>query len=79
MRLTTVWTGTQTELEDILQAVRHNCTCQSTSPSQVQACPAHAMLLADQPGINRLLFMRRMAARLLIEEWTPSETEGGRG
>jgi hypothetical protein len=75
MRLTTVWTGAPEEFDDLLNAIRRNCTCPSARPSESPACPAHALLLAAPPAINRLLFVRRLAARLRIEEWAPSENE----
>jgi hypothetical protein len=36
-------------------------------------CPAHLMLTLDQRAVDGLLFMRRMAERLVIEEFALPE------
>ena len=63
------WYGTTEEAQALLHALREHCDCQVEEGRTVAACSGHAMLARDQRAINGLLFMRRMAARLLTEEF----------
>jgi hypothetical protein len=61
------WNGTSAEWRQLVAAIKRNCTCLPIG-AQVGACAAHR-LLADADVGNRLVFGRRMALRLLCEEF----------
>ena len=63
------WNGTTDEALALLHALRSNCECRTDEGRTVAPCASHAMLARDQRAIDGLLFMRRMAARLLAEEF----------
>jgi hypothetical protein len=52
----------------LLQAVQAHCECTLDRGRTVGTCAAHRMLACDQRALNGLLFMRRLAARLVAEE-----------
>jgi hypothetical protein len=62
-----IWHGTSTEWDELTEAVTHNCTCGARTYILAPRCAAHQML-DDQRVLDRLLFARRIAARLLREE-----------
>ena len=64
-----VWHGTRQESLELLHAVRQHCTCEMEQGRMVSTCAAHLMLVRDQRAIDGLLFMRRIAERLLAEEF----------
>ena len=70
-----IWHGTQQESFALIGAVAHNCTCQ-VGPDGVRTftCNPHRMLTEDQRALDGLLFARRMADRLLREEFARSQT-----
>ena len=53
----------------LLHAVRAHCQCPVEGGRTVATCSGHAMLARDQRAIDGLVFMRRIAARLLAEEF----------
>jgi hypothetical protein len=63
------WNGTTDEALALLHALRTHCECCVDNGRTVASCASHAMLARDQRAIDGLLFMRRMAARLLAEEF----------
>ena len=63
------WNGTTDEALALLHALREHCICEVSEGRTVAPCGAHRMLAHDQRAIDGLLFMRRMAARLLAEEF----------
>jgi hypothetical protein len=63
------WNGTTDEALALLQALREHCECRVDQGRTVASCAGHNMLARDQRAIDGLLFMRRMAARLLTEEF----------
>jgi hypothetical protein len=65
----TVWHGTRQESLELLHAVRQHCSCETERGLMLETCAAHRMLARDQRALNGLLFMRRMAERLLAEEF----------
>jgi hypothetical protein len=66
-----VWHGTEAQATALLRAIEHNCECTRTAAgARLQACAAHAMLIADQRALDGLLFVRSLAARLQAEEGT---------
>jgi hypothetical protein len=62
MRPSTSWPGTAVELGALLEAIDRYCSC------FVGRCAAHKLLLTDQATLDRLVFARRIAARLRREE-----------
>jgi hypothetical protein len=63
------WNGTPDEALALLQALRAHCDCRIEHGCTVAPCGGHAMLARDQRAVDGLLFMRRMAPRLLAEEF----------
>jgi hypothetical protein len=63
------WNGTTDEALVLLHALREHCECSVDNGRTVAICASHAMLVRDQRAVDGLLFMRRMAARLLAEEF----------
>jgi hypothetical protein len=66
---------------DLTEAVERNCVCQSASDGTDKiVCAPHRMLTEDQRALNGLLFIRRIAHRLRLEEHfavtTEARTEG---
>ena len=64
-----IWNGTTDEALALLHALRANCECRLDAGRIVAPCSGHSMLAHDQRAVDGLLFMRRMAARLLAEEF----------
>ena len=71
-----VWHGTQRECLELLYAVQRHCKCRVQNDRRRGACAAHAMLAHDQRAVDGLLFMRRLAQRLLAEEFDGSGPVG---
>jgi hypothetical protein len=63
------WNGTTDEALALLHALRAHCECRMDRGRTLAPCASHAMLARDQRAVDGLLFMRRMAARLLAEEF----------
>jgi len=63
------WSGTPDEALALLHALRTHCECSVLDGKIVKACGPHKMLASDQRAVDGLLFMRRMAVRLLAEEF----------
>jgi len=64
------WYGTQQESLELIAAIGRNCACEfSVMGIRLSVCPPHEMLNSDQRALNGLLFSRRMARRLLAEEF----------
>jgi hypothetical protein len=63
------WNGTPEEALALLQALQSHCQCRVHGGRTVGPCASHTMLAHDQRAVDGLLFMRRMAARLLAEEF----------
>jgi len=63
------WNGTTDEALALLHALRTHCECRVKSGRTLAPCASHSMLARDQRAVDGLLFMRRMAARLLAEEF----------
>jgi hypothetical protein len=63
------WHGTRDEALQLLHALRQHCECRTQEGKTVGPCASHAMLARDQRALDGLLFMRRMAVRLLAEEF----------
>ena len=63
------WNGTTDEALALLQALRTHCDCSVDDGRTIVPCAGHSMLAHDQRAVDGLLFMRRMAARLLTEEF----------
>jgi len=63
------WHGTTDEALALLHALRLHCECCVDNGCIVTPCAGHMMLVCDQRAVDGLLFMRRMTARLLAEEF----------
>ena len=63
------WNGTTDEALALLHALREHCECRVDQGRTVTPCASHSMLARDQRAVDGLLFMRRMVARLLAEEF----------
>ena len=73
MSTSVLWHGTQTEALELLQALSRNCACVVTANGvRMSTCAPHHMLSSDQRAIDGLLFARRIAERLVGEEFHPS-------
>jgi hypothetical protein len=69
-----IWNGTTDEALALLHALREHCECAVSEGRTVSACASHSMLAHDQRAVDGLLFMRRMATRLVAEEFAvPAE------
>jgi hypothetical protein len=64
-----IWNGTTDEALALLHALSQHCECRVEGGRTVASCGGHSMLVRDQRAIDGLLFMRRMAARLLAKEF----------
>jgi hypothetical protein len=64
-----IWNGTTDEALALLHALRAHCECRLEAGRTVAPCASHTMLAHDQRAVDGLLFMRRIAARLLVEEF----------
>jgi hypothetical protein len=72
MATSVLWHGSQTEALELLQALSRNCSCVVTAEGvRLSTCAPHEMLSTDQRAIDGLLFARRIAARLRMEEFHP--------
>lgn len=71
------WNGTPDEALALLHALRAHCACHVEQGRTVAPSRSHLMLAHDQRAIDGLLFMRRMAARLLAEEFGVTELRTG--
>lgn len=70
METTAEWHGTHQEWEDLADAAARHCQCVWNGMGGLLVrCPAH-QLLDDQRSLDRLLFARRIASRLRVEERT---------
>jgi hypothetical protein len=64
-----VWHGTPEEANDLADSVAHNCACDmDESGIRAGTCVAHQML-EDQRTLDRLVFARFMARRMLAHEF----------
>ncbi len=68
------WHGSDQEARDLAEAIEHHCTCNTSDVSVggIVWCGAHD-IASDQRTIDRLLFARRISARLLSEEMEPTK------
>ncbi len=65
-----VWHGTADEALALLAVVNEHCTCRRVNQRVMAVCPTHQMLSREQRAIDGLLFMRHMAERLIVEEFS---------
>jgi hypothetical protein len=69
-----IWNGTTDEALALLHALRTHCECRVEEGRLLAVCASHTMLARDQRAVDGLLFMRRMAARLLAAEFDVTPT-----
>jgi hypothetical protein len=71
MSTQTIWHGTQQESLELVNAIARNCTCEfGLMGMRLSACAAHMMLTEHQRSLDGLLFARRIAEQLQIEEFS---------
>jgi hypothetical protein len=63
------WHGTTDEALALLHALSQHCECRIETGRIIAPCDSHTMLANDQRALDGLLFMRRIADRLLAEEF----------
>ena len=68
------WNGTTDEALALLAALSQHCDCRIEQGRILAVCASHTMLANDQRAVDGLLFMRRMAERLLAEEFDAAIT-----
>ena len=68
------WNGTTDEALALLAALSQHCDCGIEQGRILAVCASHRMLAVDQRAVDGLLFMRRMAERLLAEEFDAAIT-----
>ena len=65
----TCWNGTREESQDLVSAIARNCVCEyGLRGIRIRTCAAHQMLADDQRALDGLVFVRRLAERLRLEE-----------
>jgi hypothetical protein len=65
------WHGTGQELSQLVEAIGRNCGCGvDAAGARMRICESHNMLTEDQRTLDHLLFVRRIATRLVREELT---------
>lgn len=74
MKASCVWHGTATEWDQLTGAIKQNCTCGQRTYGFASRCTTHE-LLHEQHALDRLLFARRITARLLREEFLESTVD----
>src|SRR5262249_1288707 len=71
MSLVVFWHGTPQEALELVHAVGANCGCECGMMGvRTSVCEAHKMLTGDQRALDGLIFVRRLAERLLQEEFS---------
>ena len=69
------WHGTRQEASELLYEISVHCSCEPPAGSpRPERCAPHRMLVEDQRAVNGLLFGRKIAGRLLLEEWDLTAT-----
>jgi hypothetical protein len=64
------WNGNEAESYDLLASMQRHCACQFDKVgARVATCPPHDALVHSQRFLDGLLFARRIAQRLIAEEW----------
>ncbi len=73
----TKWNGTKEEGLELLKIIERYCVCKKTAEGvRVSTCPPHKIIVSDQRALDGLLFGRRIAAKLLQEEfYIPEDAE----
>ncbi len=71
-----IWNGTTDEALALLHVLRAHCECRVERGRTVAPCASHSMLALDQRAVDGLLFMRRLAPRLLTEEFDLKQRDG---
>jgi hypothetical protein len=67
MKTTIVWKGTRQESLELIAILRQACSCPKPGAAAAD-CASHRMLF-DQRVVDGLLFARRIAERLILEEF----------
>jgi len=72
-----IWNGTESESYALLESVQRHCACQfDQAGARVRTCAPHDALVHSQRFLDGLLFARRIARRLMLEEGSLALTPG---
>jgi hypothetical protein len=63
------WHGTQAEYAALLDLVARHCSCNRGGGPLIDPCSLHRMIVEDQRAMDGLVFLRRLAGRLRVEEF----------
>jgi hypothetical protein len=70
MRAQALWNGTEAESYALLEAIARYCVCvYADTGALTVACQTHEALVHSQRFLDGLLFARRIARRLINEEF----------
>jgi hypothetical protein len=69
------WNGSSDEAVALLHALAAHCDCRHQSGKVVRPCAPHLMLTYDQRAVDGLVFVRRIAGRLISEEFELVDAE----
>jgi hypothetical protein len=65
-----IWNGTDAESYDLLASVQRHCACEfDNAGARTKTCTPHHALVYNQRFLDGVLFARRIAQRLIAEEW----------
>ena len=71
IRQQAIWNGTAAESDDLLLTLARNCACEfGVAGARTKTCPPHDALVHSQRFLDGLIFARRIAQRLIAEEWS---------
>ena len=77
LRQQAIWNGTDAESYALLESVQHHCACQfDQAGARVRTCAPDDALVHSQRFLDGLLFARRIARRLMLEEGSPALAPG---
>jgi hypothetical protein len=76
LRQQATWNGNEAESYDLLASMQRHCACEfDKAGARVGTCPPHDALVHSQRFLDGLLFARRIAERLIAEEWSRPRIE----
>jgi hypothetical protein len=86
MPANTLFNGSRVESLDLIAAIAHQCgggaptkdgqqCTYDTAGTRQTCCAAHRALIGDQRFLNGILWMRRIAQRLVVEEFAQATPE----
>src|SRR3982074_57611 len=76
LRQQATWNGNESESYDLLASMQRHCACQfDKAGARVARCPPPDALVHRQRSLCGLLSARRIAERLIAEEWSRPRIE----